>query len=191
KLEQIGRDAGEGLSLEELTRPVVVVATDLVTGDAVHLNRGDGWTAVRASLSVPGVFPPVRVGDRYLVDGGAINNLPADAARECGADIVIGVNVSPPLEPAFLCDSADQTRVGFWERLRAWRLRGGRPLFRIIYRTITVQGQALQSRHGVPDLTIFPDVSAYDMFEFRNLRPIIDIGRAAAEARIEDIRRIL
>jgi NTE family protein len=191
KLEMIGKHAGEGLTLQELTRPVVVVATDLVTGDAVHLRRGDGWTAVRASLSVPGVFPPVRDAGRYLVDGGAIDNLPANAARELGADIVIGVNVSPPLEPAFLRDAAEQTPPPFFERFRQWRLSGGLPLFRIIYRTITVQGEALKSRQGTPDLTICPDVSNYDMFEFRNLRPIIEIGRAAAEAQLDAIRDII
>jgi NTE family protein len=190
KLEMIGLDAGEGLTIQELTRPMVTVATDLVTGEAVRIRRGDGWTAVRASLSVPGVFPPVRVGDRYMVDGGAINNLPADAARECGADIVIGVNVSPPLEPAFLQAAKEQTRHGIFDRIRDWRLRGGLPLFRIIYRTITVQGQALQSRQGAPDFTIYPDVSGYDMFEFRTLRPIIERGRIEAEARVEEVKRI-
>jgi NTE family protein len=189
KLEAIGRDAGEGLTLEELTRPMVAVATDLVTGEAVQLRHGDGWTAVRASLSVPGVFPPVRLGDRYLVDGGAINNLPADAARDIGADIVIGVNVTPPLEPAFLPAATGHVPSGFFERLRAWRKYGGLPLFRIIYRTITVQGTALQSRQGVPDLTITPDVTGYDMFEFRNLQPIIDRGREAAEMRLQEIQR--
>jgi NTE family protein len=191
KLERIGRDAGEGLRLEELTRPFVAVATDLVTGDEVRLRRGDGWTAVRASLTVPGVFPPVRVGDRYLVDGGAINNLPADAAREAGADIVIGVNVSPPLEPAFLPAAPELQPRGFFDRLRTWRLSGGLPLFRIIYRTITVQGQALQSRQGIPDLTLAPDVARYDMFEFGDLRPIIERGRVAAEARIDDVRKLV
>jgi NTE family protein len=191
KLEAIGRDASEGLTLEELTRPMVAVATDLVTGEAVQLRRGDGWTAVRASLSVPGVFPPVQVGDRYLVDGGAINNMPADAARDCGADIVIGVNVSPPLEPAFLPAAVDQTSRGIFERLKVWRIRGGLPLFRIIYRTITVQGQALQSRQGSPDVTVSPDVSGYDMFEFRKLQPIIERGRAEAEIRMEEIRRVV
>jgi NTE family protein len=191
KLERIGRDAGEGLTLEELTRPFVAVATDLVTGGEVRLRRGDGWTAVRASLTVPGVFPPVRLGDRYLVDGGAINNLPADAAREAGADIVIGVNVSPPLEPAFLPAAPEQQSRGFFDRLRTWRLSGGLPLFRIIYRTITVQGQALHSRQGTPDVTLMPDVAKYDMFEFGDLRPIIERGRAAAEARLDDVKKVV
>lgn len=190
KLERIGRDAGQGLTLEELTRPFVAVATDLVTGEEVRLRRGDGWTAVRASLTVPGVFPPVRLGDRYLVDGGAINNLPANAAREAGADIVIGVDVSPPLEPAFLPAAPQQQPQGFLERLRTWRFSGGLPLFRIIYRTITVQGQALRSRQGTPDLTLTPDVSDYDMFEFGDLRPIIDRGRTEAQARIDEIKRV-
>jgi NTE family protein len=179
------------LTLQELTRPFVAVATDLVTGAEVRLRRGDGWTAVRASLTVPGVFPPVRIGSRYLVDGGAINNLPADAAREAGADIVIGVNVSPPLEPAFLPAASQQQRNGFFQRLRAWRLSGGLPLFRIIYRTITVQGQALQSRQGTSDLTLTPDVSGYDMFEFGDLRPIIARGRAEAEARLEEVQKVV
>ena len=191
KLQRIGRDAGSGLTLEELTRPFVAVATDLVTGEEVRLRRGDGWTAVRASLTVPGVFPPVRLGDRYLVDGGAINNLPAAAAREAGADIVIGINVSPPLEPAFLPTAAEQQPQGFIERLRTWRFSGGLPLFRIIYRTITVQGQALQSRQGTPDVMLTPDVSQYDMFEFGDLRPIIERGRAEANARLDEVRKVV
>lgn len=190
KLERIGSDAGAGLTLEELTRPFVAIATDLVSGEAVALRRGDGWTAVRASLSVPGVFPPVRVGNQYLVDGGAINNLPAEAARQCGADMVIGINVSPPLEPAFMSRAAEPAGTGFFDRLRAWRLRGGLPLFRIIYRTISVQGQALQSRQGAADFTLSPDVSNYDMFEFNTLRPIIEIGRLEAEARMAEIQKL-
>ena len=181
KLDRLGRDAGAGLTLQELTRPFVPVATDLVTGEEVRLRRGDGWTAVRASLTVPGVFPPVRLDDRYLVDGGAVNNLPVAAAREAGADIVIGINVSPPLEQAFLRTSIDQEGHSAFERLRRWRRISGLPLFRIIYRTISIQGQALRARQGTPDLTLTPDVSGFDLFEFVNLEPIIERGRVEAQ----------
>jgi NTE family protein len=189
KLDRLGRDAGAGLTLQELTRPFVPVATDLVTGEEVRLRRGDGWTAVRASLTVPGVFPPVRLDDRYLVDGGAINNLPAAAAREAGADIVIGINVTPPLDRTFLRTATDQKGGHLFKRLRNWR-NSGLPLFRIIYRTISIQGQALQARQGMPDLTLTPDVSAYDLFEFADLNPIIERGRLEAQGRVEELRRV-
>lgn len=185
KLDRIGRDAGEGLTIQELTRPFVAVATDLVTGEEVRLRRGDGWTAVRASLTVPGVFPPVRLGDRYLVDGGALDNLPAAAAREAGADIVIGVNVSPPLEPAFLPAASDRRRGPLGQFIDA--LRAGLPIARVIYRTVTVQGQALRSRQGAPDCTLAPDVSGFDMFQFTDLESIIARGRIAAEKQLDEI----
>jgi len=188
KLDRLGRGAGEGLTIQELSRPFVAVATDLVTGQEVRLRRGDGWNAVLASVSVPGVFPPVRIGDYYLVDGGAINNLPAAAAREAGADIVIGVNLTPPLERAFLRTAEPEPR-GWLDRLRvSWM--AGLPLLRIIYRTITVQGQALQARQGAPDLMLNPDVSAHDIFEFSGLKPIIECGRVEAEARADELRRV-
>ena len=72
------------------------VATDLVTGDAVVLSAGSLPDALRASMSVPGVFAPVRIDDRILVDGGMSNNLPVSVVREMGADIVIAVDISSP-----------------------------------------------------------------------------------------------
>jgi NTE family protein len=188
KLERIGLEAGEGLSLEELDRPFVAVAADLVSGQEVRLSRGDGWTAVRASLAVPGVFPPVAVDGRYLVDGGAIDNLPVAAAREAGADLVIGVDVSPPLEPAF-ADLLDDSRP---RRVRGMlaRLRRGPHLFRIIYRTVTVQGQALRAQRSAPDLRLAPEVADFDMFEFGDLRPIIERGRSEAQLRLPEVLRV-
>jgi NTE family protein len=190
KLDRLGRDAAQDLTIQELSRPFVAVATDLVTGQEVRLGRGDGWTAVLASISIPGVFPPIRLGDSYLVDGGAINNLPAAAAREAGADIVIGVHLSPPLERAFLRQAGGEQPRGLFDRLRNSR-RDGLPLLRIMYRTITVQGQALQARQGAPDLTLKPDVSAYDIFEFSGLASIIESGRVEGEQRLEEVRRVV
>ena len=186
KLDRLGKEAAAGLTLQELTRPFVAVATDLVTGEEVRLRRGDGWTAVRASLALPGVFPPVRLGNRYLVDGGAVNNLPAAAAREAGADIVIGVNVTPPLDPTFL-HAADRPRGFIRGRLTRWR-KTGLPLLRIIHRTVSIQGQALQARQGSPDVMLAPDMSGVDLFEFEKLDSIIERGRVAAHREIEGLR---
>jgi NTE family protein len=81
---------------DELPIPFRAVATDLVTGDMVVLREGKLSRAMRASMSVPGVFDPVPSGAALLVDGGLVRNLPVDIARSMGADIVIAVNVEYP-----------------------------------------------------------------------------------------------
>jgi len=82
---------------DRLAIPYRAVATDIETGNAVVLDHGDLAKAMRASMSIPGALPPVRYGDKLLVDGGIGNNVPIDVARQMGADIVIVVDVSDPL----------------------------------------------------------------------------------------------
>ena len=81
----------------ELPIPFGSVASDLLTGELVDQAGTPTLQALRASLSVPGVFAPVRVNGRLLVDGGLVRNLPVDLARRAGADVVIAVNVGTPL----------------------------------------------------------------------------------------------
>lgn len=73
------------------------VATDLETGEAVVLGRGDLAHAIRASMAIPGYFSPVETDGKLLIDGGVANNVPVDVVREMGADIVIAVDVGSPL----------------------------------------------------------------------------------------------
>lgn len=84
-------------NFDHLPLPFRAVATDLVTGEAVVLSEGSLANSVRASMSVPGVFAPVRIDGRLLVDGGMANNLPVDVVRSMGADIVIAVDISSPM----------------------------------------------------------------------------------------------
>jgi NTE family protein len=86
--------AYEGLShFDELPTPFRCMAVDLVTAQPVALQRGSLAAAMRATMSLPGVFPPVEIDGQVLVDGGAMNNVPADVVRAMGADVVIAVNV--------------------------------------------------------------------------------------------------
>lgn len=82
---------------DQLPIPFRAVATDLETGTAVVLDRGDLALALRSSMSVPGVFPPTEVDGRVLGDGGLVNNVPIDVARSMGVDVVIVVNIGTPL----------------------------------------------------------------------------------------------
>jgi NTE family protein len=73
------------------------VATDMETGKAVVMDRGDLAAALRASMSVPGVFSPLEIDGRILGDGGLVNNLPVNVARDLGAEVIIAVNIGTPL----------------------------------------------------------------------------------------------
>jgi len=84
------------LNLEDLPVPMAAVATDIYSGEAVVLREGRLATAVRASSSVPGVVEPVEINGRLLCDGGISANVPVEAARQLGADYVIGVDLFAP-----------------------------------------------------------------------------------------------
>jgi NTE family protein len=86
-------------SFDDLPTPFRAVATDLETGQEVVMGSGDLTSAMRASLSAPGVFAPVERGGRLLVDGGVSDNVPVDVARAMGVDVVIVVDVGFPLLP--------------------------------------------------------------------------------------------
>jgi NTE family protein len=101
KLEQVLRNAAlpvaEIQRFDRLPIPFRAIATDLETGQAVVMDSGDLVTAMRASISAPGVFAPAQREGRLLVDGGLVENLPIDTARAMGVDVLIVVDVSFPL----------------------------------------------------------------------------------------------
>ncbi len=78
----------------DLACPFRAVATDLFSGEEIVLKDGDIIEAIRASISIPGIFTPVRSGQRWLVDGGLSNPVPVSVVRDMGADIVIAVDVT-------------------------------------------------------------------------------------------------
>ncbi len=105
-LRQLTLPFSNSTNFDLLPTPFRAVATDLVNGGAVLLDRGDLAIAMRASISAPGVFAPVESEGRLLVDGGLAENLPVDVARAMHADILIVSDVSFPLQPREKLDSA-------------------------------------------------------------------------------------
>jgi NTE family protein len=92
-LDRIALPYGDLKSFDDLPTPFRAVATDLRKAEVVVLDRPPLSRAMRATMSIPGVFAPVNWDDWLLVDGGALNNIPADVVRKLGADVVIAVNV--------------------------------------------------------------------------------------------------
>ncbi|HEY7416655.1 MAG TPA: patatin-like phospholipase family protein, partial [Ktedonobacteraceae bacterium] len=80
--------------IEELAVPLALVAADLTTWQEVVFQRGLLWAAVLASMSIPGIYPPQRIGDHLLIDGGVLNPVPSDIVTEMGADRVVAIKLS-------------------------------------------------------------------------------------------------
>lgn len=93
----ISRYIPENLNFEDLKIPLAVVATNYKTGRQVIFSSGQVLQAVRASISIPGIFVPVPYDNTFLIDGGVANPLPIDVIMEMGADITIAVNLHPAL----------------------------------------------------------------------------------------------
>lgn len=167
----------------DLRRPLSMVAVDLNTGREVVLNSGRVADAVRATISVPGVFKPVEIGSLRLVDGGMLNNLPVDVVRTMGADVVIAVDVLPsftqnvPGEPPVVVPLQPR-RV-----LRAYR---------DLWHVVMIMTSAATEAHlqlSPPDVLLRPRL-ALDidvLMGFNRHRDAIAAGEAAAEAALDQI----
>jgi NTE family protein len=94
KIEEYLNKAVRNTPLERMRIPFYAVATDIREGREFVFGRGDAGKAVRASCAIPGIFRPVRIGDRIYVDGGVVSPVAVDAARKLGADVVVAVDVS-------------------------------------------------------------------------------------------------
>ncbi|SFB11102.1 NTE family protein [Collimonas sp. OK607] len=93
------------ISFDKLPTPFRAVATDLGSGEEVVLSQGSLPRAIRASMAVPGLFAPLKLDGRTLVDGGLVRNLPVSLARSMGADIIIAVNIATDLADPSTLDS--------------------------------------------------------------------------------------
>ncbi|UOE92947.1 patatin-like phospholipase family protein [Alkalihalobacillus sp. LMS39] len=94
KVTELIRVLSKGKRIEDLSPSVWMVATDLRTGERVVFKEGSLPEAVRASISIPGIFVPIKMDNRLLVDGGVIDRVPVALTKEMGADITIAVDVS-------------------------------------------------------------------------------------------------
>src|SRR5215472_14190933 len=147
---------------DELPTPFRAVATDLESGDSVVMGSGDLTSAMRASLSAPGVFAPVEREGRLLVDGGVADNLPVDIARSMGVDVLIVVDVGSPLVPR--------------QELTSAPVISNQMLSILIKRNAQAQLAALGSR----DILIRPELGNASAFDFGNVARVIGVGEKAA-----------
>lgn len=165
-LARFVREHTGGRSIEAMTMPLGIVATDLDSGEPILFQRGDPGVAVRASSAVPAVFQPVRIGTREYVDGGLAAPVPVRFARQMGAELVIAVDISATPDGNPTSDPV-----------------------RLLLQTFAIMGRSI-NRYELRDADVvlrprLPGVSGAD---FAARKRSIQAGRDAATAALADLR---
>jgi NTE family protein len=169
RIKEFIRLLTKGKRIEDLHIPIGIVATDLQKCEKVVFRTGLIADAVRASISIPGIFVPEQIDGRFLVDGGVIDRIPVSVAREMGADIVIAVDVS---------------HVKVNEEISS--------IFDVILRSIDIlQDELVRHREFASDVMIRPRVEQFSSRAFTHTEEIIAIGEEETRKQLTKIREAI
>jgi NTE family protein len=152
--------------IEQMPVKLGIVATNLATGEGVLFQRGDTGTAVRASSAVPAVFLPVRIGGQDYVDGGLVAPVPVHYARQMGADLVIGVDISAAPEGNHATDT-----------------------LQVLLQTFAIMGKSI-NRYELEDadVVVRPSLLGFGSTDFMSRAKAIAAGRAAMQAMLPQLK---
>jgi NTE family protein len=170
KMEKIIADMLENKTFLDVTTPLAVVTTDIENAEEVVYTSGDMVKVIRASCSWPGIFNPVRLDGRLLVDGGIKNSVPVSIARQLGADFIIA------------CD------VGFCVT-KGVEINN---LLRMMLQSFQIMGEELNTyQSSQADIRIEPELDGLDQAAFDRANEIIGKGQEAAEKAMPALRKAL
>jgi NTE family protein len=170
KLEKIIDRLLEGRSFDQLGVPFKAVAVDIQRGEPVILDHGSVARAVRASASIPGIFEPTIWEDRYLVDGGLMNDVPVDVVRGMGVEVVLGVSLNRD------------------------RISTGKPqsMVDILLRSLNILiYQNTQSASRSADVMVAPDLAGFAYQDLNRVDELIARGEEAMRKKIDKLRELL
>ena len=159
-----------GRLLQDMPIPLGILATDLSSGQGVLFQRGDTGMAVRASSAVPGVFQPVAIDGREYVDGGLVAPVPVPQARQMGAELVLGVDISSPPQGQATGD-----------------------VLKVMLQTFTIMGQSL-NRHLLDSsdvLAVRPRLDGVGSANFNARQQAMVAGREAMQLALPRLRELL
>jgi NTE family protein len=164
----------------DLDLPLALVAVDLNTGQEIILREGPVALAVRATVALPGLLAPVEMDGRRLADGGLLNNLPVDVARQIGAEVVIAVDLSP-------------RRGEIWLNHIRWVPEGVADTVQVLGESVGVMMSAMNEqklRQARPEVLIRPAIPAgvNAVAGYNRADELIGVGERAAEAALPRIR---
>lgn len=198
-IEDFLRDILGDITFEELKIPLSVMCTDLMTGKEIVLNSGPVVPALRASISLPVIFTPVRHNGFLLVDGGLVDPLPASAVAQMGADVIIAVDVTRNIEKSILMAK----RPLRYEKARSffswWKK--GKPkdesewtpgMFQVLLQTIKVMEAKLtelQLAEEKVDILLKPALDHILFLDFKKAHELILLGEESVRQALPEIRK--
>jgi predicted acylesterase/phospholipase RssA/CRP-like cAMP-binding protein len=193
KGKRISRSLAEvfgGWDIEDLWLPYFCASTNLTRSRTETHRRGDLAQAVRASVAIPGVLPPVPFGEDLLVDGGVLDNLPIEPMRRTsGVGTVLAVDVAPPIGPRAKTNYG--LSVSGWRALQS-KVKKGAPQFpgitAVLLRTMIVSSMRVrdaQVARGDADLYLDLDMRKIGMLDFEVVERVVEAGYQAALPRLE------
>ena len=208
------QDHLQEFTIEQLERKFVAVATELGTGHEIWLNKGSLVNALKASFALPGIFRPVRINGRWLIDGALVNPIPVSVCRALGARIVIAVNLNSDvfgkgsvihdqeayadplaaIEDARLPGSNGRAAVHLLHRQIFGRGNGAPGISSVMMDAINItQDRIARSRLAgdPPDVTISPKVGGIGLFDFHRATEAIELGALAAKKQIEELKHVV
>jgi NTE family protein len=172
---------GGDVDFSDLKIPFACVATDIDTGEEVVIDKGHVPEALRASISVPGIFTVVKHGERYVVDGGLTTPVPVEVVRRMGADFIIAVNVNP--------DVTGRMGKAYRQRIEAHKEPN---IIQVMMQSLYITTYTV-GRHAIEkaDIIIEPDVAHIGSSDFSKASELIQHGREAALKALPEIKRRL
>jgi NTE family protein len=179
---------GDDVRIEDLPRSFSCVAVDLESKEEVVFDSGPLADAVCASSAYPGLYAPVRIGERLLFDGSVLNPVPFDIVRGHGADRVIAVDLGEP-EPFFATLSSSDLRQGgaLWQLFYSM---SHQTAFRVIERSLGIMAAQLLKQklaNSPPDVIIYPQVQDVGLLDFHLIEICIKRGQMAGCERLGEI----
>ena len=169
-------------NLEQLAVPCFTVTADLVSGQAVVRDRGDAVHAVLESINLPGLSAPICRNGEALIDGGVMNNIPADVLTSHGCNMVIAVSVTTKIARQFGANKPDTPTPSMRTPSSV----------QTMLRTLEVQNVSLNAIGVRPaEVVIEPDVVDFDLSEFMRARELFAVGEKAALLQVPKIQQLL
>lgn len=184
--ERLEKHFGDAL-IEEMTLPFFCVSSDITTGEARIHRRGVLRKALRATISLPGILPPVIDGDALLVDGAVINNFPTDIMSATHRGLTIGIDVA---RRGAINIDAFRDPPGFFSWVSQHGVRAAPPIVSLLMRTATARHERVLKIHPA-DIMIAPSVEGVELRDWDEYDEAVSDGYNTTRAAIEAHRRSL
>jgi NTE family protein len=185
KVARLLEEAYGDIDIADMPLPFFAVSSNLTSGRIEVHRRGLLRRAMRASISIPGVMPPVVIDGQVLVDGAVIKNFPTEVMRQFNAGPIIGVDMSQMrgVDPGAL-----ENPPSWWRWIASGAWKKGPPIVSILMRSATITTDAeMATSRAETDLLILPEPEGSDIRDWKIYDPVVASGHTAAVAALADL----